>query len=199
MARIRRSSAASPGASGRSSTSSIAATIPARSIPPMTTFAISTYEISIFLHITAVVVGFGATFAEAIMFPVAMRLDPRHLPYVHALQLAINRYMATPALLIVLITGIYQVSEGNWEFGSFWISATFAIVIIIGGLLGGYFVPADRRLGAMVTREIEAAGDGPVTLSEEYQRGARTEGIVGSVTGLLLVIAIFLMVTKLGA
>ena len=133
------------------------------------------------------------------MFPVAMRLDPRNLPYVHALQLAINRYMATPALLIVLITGIYQVTEGNWGFGSFWISATFAIVIIIGGLLGGYLVLVDGRLGAMVTRELEAAGDGPVTLSEEYRRGARTEGILGSVTGLLLVIAIFLMVTKLGA
>jgi uncharacterized membrane protein len=128
-----------------------------------------------------------------------MRLDPRNLPYVHALQLAINRYMATPALLVVLITGLYQVSEGDWDLGSFWISATFAIVIIIGGLLGAYFVPADRRLGAMVTRELEAAGDGPVTLSEEYRRGTRTEGIVGSVTGLLLVIAIFLMVTKLGA
>jgi uncharacterized membrane protein len=165
----------------------------------MTPFAVSAYEFSLFLHITAVVVGFGATFAEAIMFPVAMRLDPRHLPYVHALQLAINRYLATPALLIVLITGLYQVSEGNWELGSFWISATFAIVIIIGGLLGAYFVPADRRLGAMVTRELEAAGDGPVTLSDEYQRGARTEGVVGTVTGLLIVIAIFLMVTKLGA
>jgi uncharacterized membrane protein len=165
----------------------------------MTPFAVSAYEFSLFLHITAVVVGFGATFAEAIMFPVAMRLDPRHLPYVHALQLAINRYLATPALLIVLITGLYQVSEGNWELGSFWISATFAIAIIIGGLLGAYFVPADRRLGAMVTRELEAAGDGPVTLSDEYQRGARTEGVVGTVTGLLIVIAIFLMVTKLGA
>jgi len=165
----------------------------------MTPFAVSAYELSLFLHITAVVVGFGATFAEAIMFPVAMRLDPRHLPYVHALQLAINRYLATPALLIVLITGLYQVSEGNWELGSFWISATFAIVIIIGGLLGAYFVPADRRLGAMVTRELEAAGDGPVTLSDEYQRGARTEGVIGTVTGLLIVIAIFLMVTKLGA
>jgi len=165
----------------------------------MTPFAVSAYELSLFLHITAVVVGFGATFAEAIMFPVAMRLDPRHLPYVHALQLAINRYLATPALLIVLITGLYQVSEGDWELGSFWISATFAIVIIIGGLLGAYFVPADRRLGAMVTRELEAAGDGPVTLSDEYQRGARTEGLVGTVTGLLIVIAIFLMVTKLGA
>ena len=165
----------------------------------MTPLAVSAYEFSLFLHITAVVVGLGATFAEAIMFPVAMRLDPRHLPYVHALQLAINRYLATPALLIVVITGLYQVSEGNWKLGSSWISATFAIVIIIGGLLGAYFVPADRRLGAMVTRELEAAGDGPVTLSDEYQRGARTEGVVGTVTGLLIVIAIFLMVTKLGA
>jgi len=60
-------------------------------------------------------------------------------------------------------------------------------------------VPADRRLGAMVTRELEAAGAGPVALSEDYQRGARTEGIVGAITGLLLIVAIFLMVTKPGA
>ena len=158
----------------------------------------SLFEISLFLHITAVVVGFGATFAEAIMFPVAMRLDPRHLPYVHELQLAINRFMATPALVVVLITGIYQVAEGDWSFGDSWISASFAIVIVLGGLIGGYFVPADRRLGAMVTRELADAGPA-MTLSEEYQRGARTEGIVGALTGLLLVIAIFLMVMKPGA
>ena len=165
----------------------------------MPTVAVTLYDFSLFLHVTAVVVGFGATFAEAVMFPVAMRLDVRHLPYVHQLQLAINRYLATPALVIVLATGLYQVSEGNWNLGDAWISASFAILIVIGGLLGGYFVPADRRLGAMVTRELEAAGGGPVTLSSEYQRGARTEGIVGTVVGVLLVIAIYLMVTKPGA
>ena len=58
-------------------------------------------------------VGFGATFAESIMFPVAMKLSPRHLPYVHRLQLAINQYFATPALLVVLATGFYQVSESE--------------------------------------------------------------------------------------
>lgn len=164
----------------------------------MLTPAVTLYEFSVFIHVTAVVIGFGATFAEAIMFPVAMRLDARHLPYVHQLQLAINRYLATPALVIVLITGLYQVSEGNWSFGDLWISGTFAILIVIGGLLGGYFVPADRRLGAMVTRELEAAGGGPVTLSAEYRRGARNEGIAGTVVGVLLVIAIFLMVVKPG-
>ncbi|MEA2373969.1 MAG: hypothetical protein QOD53_432 [Thermoleophilaceae bacterium] len=161
--------------------------------------ALTAYSVSLFVHIAAVVVGFGATFAESVMFPVAMKLDPRHLPYVHRLQLTINRFFATPALVVVLGTGIYQVQKGDWSFGDVWISATLAIVIVIGGLNGAYFVPADRRLGAMVEREIAAAGDGEVVLSEEYQRGARTEGIVGTVTGLLLLAAIFLMVVKPGA
>ncbi len=166
---------------------------------PTLPLAVTTYELSVFVHITAVMVGFGATFAESIAFPVAMRLNPRHLPYVHRLQLAINQYLATPALVIVLITGIYQVDKGNWDFGSAWVSGAFLIVIVIGGLLGGYFIPADRRLGPMVEAELEAAGDGEVVLSDEYQRGARIEGIVGTITGILLIVAVYLMVVKPGA
>lgn len=161
-------------------------------------FAVTSYELSVFLHITAAVVGFGATFAESIMFPVAMQLDKRHLPYVHRLQLAINQYFATPALVIVLATGFYQVSEHDFEFGDFWLSGTMTIVLIIGGLLGAYFIPADRRLGPMVQAEIDAGGDGEITLSQEYLRKSRTEGIVGAITGLLIVAAIYLMVTKPG-
>ena len=160
------------------------------------TFAdIDAYSLSVFLHVSAVVVGFGATFAEAIMFPVAMKAGVRYLPYLHKLQLAINQRLATPALVIVILTGLYQTSE-RWEWSEGWISATFAIVIVIGGLLGGYFIPADRKLGAMVEREIAAADGGDVVLSDEYQRGARREGMVGALTGVLLIAAIFLMVTK---
>jgi len=165
----------------------------------MTITAVSSYEFSVFLHITAVMVGLGSTFALAITFPVAMALDARHLPYVHRLSLALSRWFATPALVVVLVTGFYQVSERDWNLGDFWLSATLAIVIALGGIIGAYFIPTDRRLGAMVEREIEAAGTGELVLSEEYQRASRTEGIVGAVTGLLLVIAVFLMVTKPGA
>jgi uncharacterized membrane protein len=166
---------------------------------PTLPLAVTTYELSVFVHISAVMVGFGATFAESLAFPVAMKLNPRHLPYVHRLQLAINQYLATPALVIVLITGIYQVEELDWDFGSAWVSGSFLIVIVIGGLLGGYFIPADRRLGPMVEAEIEAAGDGEVTLSDDYQRQARMEGIVGTITGILLIVAVYLMVVKPGA
>ncbi len=49
--------------------------------------------------------------------------------------------------------------------------------------------------------EREIAGEHPgaeVELSEEYTRRGRTEGILGGVTGLLVVVVIFLMVTKPG-
>ena len=71
-------------------------------------------------------------------------------------------------------------------------------MIIIGGLLGAYFIPTDRKLGAMVEREIAAAGDGEFQPSAEYLAKTRTEGIVGTITGLLLVAAVYLMVTKPG-
>ncbi len=160
--------------------------------------AITLYDVSVFLHVTAVVIGFGSTFAESLMFPVALKLGNRHLPYVHRLQLAINQWFTTPALAVVLITGIYQVIEGRWSFGSFWISASLAIVIVLGTLIGGYFIPTDRRLAPMVETELGAAPGEDVTLSEEYQRSARREGIAGGVAGVLIVVAIFLMVTKLG-
>jgi len=163
------------------------------------TALINGYNISLWLHIVAVVVGLGATFAEAILFPVFMAGDKRALPTLHKVQLTINRYFASPALLVILITGFYQVSEGNWDLGSFWISASIAIVILIGGINGMYFIPADRKLGAMVTDEIAAAGDGPFEPSEEYLRLSRVEGMMGALTGILVIAVIFLMVIKPGA
>jgi uncharacterized membrane protein len=156
--------------------------------------SITALDISIWIHVTAAVVGFGATFAEAVTFPVAMKLDKRHLPYVHKLQLFINQRLATPALVVILVTGIYQVSEGNFSFGDMWISASFLIVIVLGGLLGAYFVPTDRRLFDQITKELAAGGEP----SKEYLADVRREGILGTITGILIVVALFLMVTKPG-
>ncbi len=154
--------------------------------------SITALNVSIWIHITAAVVGFGATFAEAVTFPVAMKLDKRHLPYVHKLQLFINPRLATPALVIILVTGIYQVSEGNFSFGDMWISATFLIVIVLGGRLGAYFIPTDRRLFAQVTKDLAETGEP----SKEYLADVRREGVLGTITGILIVVAQFLMVVK---
>ncbi|MEA2440951.1 MAG: hypothetical protein QOH76_2375 [Thermoleophilaceae bacterium] len=164
----------------------------------MTVTAITSYNFSLFLHVTAVMVGFGSTFALAIATPVALKLDPRHLPYVHELSIALNKYFASPALVIVLATGFYQVSEGNWKLGDAWISATLAIVIALGAIMGAVFMPGAKKLKALAERDIAAAGDGQIQLSDEYNKRARTDAIYGPITGLLLVAAVFLMVTKPG-
>src|SRR3954468_19417028 len=118
---------------------------------------VDAYNISLFLHISAVVIGFGSTYAEAVMFPLAMAVDKRHLPYVHRLGMAINQRLATPALVVILATGIYQVAEDKGDtisFGDAWVSASFLILIVLGGMIGGYFVPTDRRLAEMAERDL---------------------------------------------
>jgi uncharacterized membrane protein len=160
--------------------------------------AVTSLEISVFIHVAAVVVGFGTSFAEAIALPVAMKLDPRHLPYVYTLQLTINRFFVIPALVLVVITGFYQASELDLSMGEFWLSATLAIVIVIAVINFAYFIPTDRKMLALVTKELAAAGDGPVTLSDEYNQRSIREGIVGTLVGVLLIVAIFLMVVKPG-
>lgn len=113
----------------------------------------------------------------------------------------INQYFGLPALVIVLATGFYQVADGDWNLGDFWISGTLAIVVVIAILNLAFFIPSDRRLGPMAEREVAAGGGGDIELSsfsEEYRKQARTQGMLGGLTGLLLVVAIFLMVTKPG-
>jgi hypothetical protein len=160
----------------------------------MTLADIDLYDISVFVHVAAVVIGFGATFAEAIMFPVAMQTGPQHLPYVHRLQLAINQRMATPALGLISLTGVYQTVD-RWEFSDFWISATFVIALVLGALSGAYFIPSDRRLGPLVERDLAENGEP----SEAYLAQAKRQGMIGGLAGVLVLAAIFLMVTKPGA
>jgi uncharacterized membrane protein len=159
---------------------------------------VTNYEISLVIHITAAVVGLGAPFVEGLTYPVAMRLNPRFLPFKHRLQLAINSLLALPALVVVLATGLYQVDELGYELGDFWLSGAMAIVIVLAVMLGAYFIPEDRRLQAMVERDIEASGSEEVALSDEYLRRVRLEAAVGTVTDLLVLAAVYLMVTKPG-
>lgn len=160
---------------------------------------ITGYDISLWLHISAAVVGLGTTFAMTILFQVALKTDPRTMPFVHRAQRVINQRLVNPALLVILVTGIYQVSDGNWSFGDAWISASFVIIIALGALIGAYFIPTDKRLEQVAAAEITAARDGSVTLSASYLDKLKQEGVVGLVSGLLVVVVIFLMVVKPGA
>ena len=64
-----------------------------------------------------------------------------------------------------------------------------------------FFIPTDRKLLPVIQKALADAGDRELGLSDlppEYQRWGRAEGIVGSIVGILLIAAIFLMTTKPG-
>jgi uncharacterized membrane protein len=160
--------------------------------------AVTNLELSLFIHITAAVAGLGAAFAQGLIYPVAMALDPRHLPFKHRLQFAINVVLVLPALVVLLATGLYQVDELGYELGDFWLSGALAIVAALAVMVIAYFIPEDRRLQRMAERDISAAGGGGVAVSAEYRRRVWVESIVGLIADLLVIAALYLMVTKPG-
>jgi hypothetical protein len=154
----------------------------------------SLYNLSLWLHISSAVVGLGATFALAVGFPLALRLGPRYMPFVHHLSIEVTRKLASPALLLLIVTGVYQGVDAK-VMDEPWLGITFVIAIVLGGLQGAYFVPTDKKLAAMAEKEL---ADGATTLSDDYRRQAQREGTMGAVAGFLIILAVFLMVTKPG-
>jgi uncharacterized membrane protein len=160
--------------------------------------AVTGFELSLFIHITAAIVGLGAAFAQGLTYPVAIALDPRHLPFKHRLQFAINVVLVLPALAVLLASGLYQTDEVGYDLGDLWLTGTMAIVAALALMVIAYFIPEDRRLQRIAERDIAASGGGEVAISAEYRRRVWLESMAGVVADLLVIAAVYLMVTKPG-
>jgi hypothetical protein len=161
----------------------------------VTTTATSGYEVVAAIHIVAVLAAFGVTFAYPIMFAVAARHDPRGLPLVYRLEYTIERWLVNPALLVVLLAGVYLASDGH-HWSEFFVQWGLAAVVVIGAVVGSVMIPAAKRAEQAAERDLAAAGDGPLVLGEESQRLARRLSVVGTLLSLLVIATVFVMVMK---
>ena len=119
---------------------------------------------------------------------------PPRCPHLHRLHLALATRLVQPAMVVVLLAGLYLALD-RWSLGDPWISATFAILIVLFGLTGAVLIPADRRLAELAERDLQAGGGEP---SPEYLAESRRADIVGSVALMLVVVAIVFMTAKPG-
>ncbi|HTZ65477.1 MAG TPA: DUF2269 family protein [Solirubrobacteraceae bacterium] len=159
--------------------------------------AVSFYEIVLAVHIMAAVVAFGVTFAFPIMFAVAARHDPRGLPLLHRVEYTIERMLINPALLLVLLAGIYLASKGHF-WSDFFVQWGLAVAIVIGALVGAVMIPTAKRAEQAAARDLTATAGGEVALSEEYRTLTRRLSTVGSLLSLLVLVTIYFMVTHTG-
>jgi uncharacterized membrane protein len=151
------------------------------------------YDVVLTIHILAVVLAFGVVFAYPIIDSQMRRAGPVALPNLHRLHLVLATRLVQPAMTVVLLAGLYLALD-RWSLGDPWISATFAILIVLFGLTGAILIPADKRLAELAERDLQAGGEP----SADYVALSRRADLVGSVALLLVVVAIFLMVAKPG-
>jgi hypothetical protein len=160
--------------------------------------AISFQDTVLAIHIMAVVVAFGVTFAYPLITAVIEKADPRSLPALHRAELAVGQRLITPALAVVILAGIYLASKEH-QWSDFYVQWGLGASIVIGALGGMFFSPNERRLIELSERDIAASGEGEVTMSDEYRAAAKNQARVGAASSLLVLLTIFFMATHLGA
>lgn len=152
---------------------------------------ITDYSVGLFIHVLAVVVALGPTFAYGIIFSVLPQ-HPRSAPAVFEALRRVDRYLVDPGMIVLLLAGIYLLAEGPWESSEAFVTVGFIAIVALFGLQHGFFRPQGRKARELAERDL-AAGD---SFSAEFEEVSRRLGAVGPIAGLIVVIAIFFMVVK---
>jgi len=160
----------------------------------LTAPAVAFFEVVLAVHIMAVIVAFGVTFAYPIMFSVGARADPRSLPMLHRIEYSIERRLINPSLLVVLLAGIYLASKLH-VWSAFYVQWGLGAVVVIGAVIGAVLIPTSKRAEALAERDLAAGGADAAGFSQEYRALTRRLAIVGSLTSLLVLVTVYFMAT----
>ena len=146
------------------------------------------YDISVAVHVIAVVLGFGPTFAYPVVQIAAERSSPEALPFALGAILRISGRLAVPMAVVVGVTGAYQVAEGPWSLRrDGWLAAGAALYVAVFAIAVLYLTPKLRRAQAAAERG---------GLSAEYGREVRGLKLAGAGVGAGVVAIVALMELK---
>jgi hypothetical protein len=159
------------------------------------TLAASAYEIVLAVHIMAVVLAFGWTFALPLMFAVARSQAPGSLALIHRIEYTGMRFLLNPALAVILGAGIFLASDGH-HWSQFFVRWGVGVVVVIGALVGAVMIPTAKRAEqTAVENPQRAAGTDPEP-GPSYLALVRRLNFVGAILWLLVLLTILFMVTK---
>ena len=153
--------------------------------------SVTFYSVVLAVHIMAVVIAFGTSFAYPAFMPWARKNHPQAMPVIHAMSDRLGRLVMSPAMVIVLLAGIYLASDAD-AWSETWVSVPLVILLVIGGLGGMFFAPNERKLGELATRDLANGGE----LSAEYDELFKRVAVAGLTVCALVLIAIFFMAAK---
>lgn len=147
--------------------------------------AVRFYDVVLWLHITAVVIAFGALFAYPVFLTVNAKAPIASRANFHRLQIAFSKRITGPTIVVVLAAGVYLASDAHlWSKA--WVTIGFILLIVIAGL------------GATVLRKGEESLIAHSEAGDETAYAATLHTVLSwtALTLVLIVVTIFLMAVK---
>lgn len=160
--------------------------------------AVTFYTVVLSVHVAAIVIAFGVTFAYPVMYSFGQRTEPRSMPGFHRIQDQVGKRVISPFMALALLCGIYLASKLH-AWSDFYVQWGFGVIIVLGALGGAFFAPRERKLAALAERDVAAAAGGEVTFSEEYKALRRLVFRVNVLGNVLILATIYFMTAQTGA
>ena len=157
------------------------------------------YGIVLFLHILAVIAGFGPTFVYPVYSAMAKKRPGPEGLAINQVTLDIAKRFeyaiyAVPILGIILV--ILSNDGAEFGFGDPWISASMLLYLIALGVSLGLHMP---NLRALVALQATIGPGGPTAeQGQELEERGKKAGMFGGILHLTLAILLWLMIFKPG-
>lgn len=140
------------------------------------------------VHVLSAIVAVGTNVTYFVLLR-AMRDRPRsEQSFVLRTIKWLDAHLANPGYIVLPISGVAMVLVGDLPFTTFWIAVAIGLYVLVGIFAGALFVPALRRLTALVE------GEGPTAAG--YDAAARRTMSRGFLTMLPVAGILYLMVLK---
>ena len=147
--------------------------------------AVSFYDVVLWIHITSVVVAFGALFAYPVFLGVNAQAPIRERANLHRLQIAFSKRVTGPVIGLVLLAGAYLATDRDlWS--EVWVTIPLIMLFVIAGLGATVLRRGEEQL--LATAE---AGD-----ESAYATALGTTRTWTYVTLALVVLTIYVMTAK---
>jgi uncharacterized membrane protein len=142
-----------------------------------------------FVHVLSAIVAVGANVTYAFWLSMAGR-DQGKLVFAIEGVRRLDRTLANPAYILLLLSGLGMVFTGAFAFGALWLDLGLLLYVAVAIVGMAVFAPAVRR-------QLAAAQADPSSIA--YEAAARRTRLLGWVTLAITVAIVFLMVVKPGA
>ncbi len=141
-----------------------------------------------FIHVLLAIVAVGFNASYGIWLARAAKAPQATQSHVLRTIKFLDDRFANPAYGLLLVTGVFMAFSAGIPFSRLWIALAIGLWLVLVFVGLGVYTPTLRDQ----IRVLESAGP----RSEEYQRLASRGRTLGIVLGIIVIVIVFLMVTK---